>query len=345
MMRAAVGLIVAVLALAQPAAAQHSSQESAVAAVQSVMADVGRWSLAYQNAIGLASRPLTEIATFVAIMDRYSAGAIEAEDAAAEIGVWRAQALDSIQAARAAAEALPPPPSLAGLGPDGAALDTALHAARDNATPMIQEMERVVNALAELSLASLGDPSKASETRMRALLRAQVQLLRVDLNRVTITVASIAPTHPTHWVMQALQSYYRAMLAVPQYALQESDTAADRAALVGSMRREAQEMHRVLDRASARAELMREQMRMQLGGAGVEIVRTTIQMFDTFPPTVAAYRGLAQNIVRAAAAIEQGEDMLWVWGDQEEWDVPYLEEIDRLDRARAELLANNAGTL
>jgi monofunctional glycosyltransferase len=180
MMRAAVGLMVAVLLLAQPAAAQHSSQESAVAAVQSVMADVGRWSLAYQNAIALASRPLTEIATFVAIMDRYGEGAIDSADAAAEIGVWRAQALGSIQAARAAAEALPPPPSLAGLGPDGAALDTALHAARDNAVPMIQEMERVVNALAELSLASLGDPSKVSETRMRALLRAQVQLLRVD---------------------------------------------------------------------------------------------------------------------------------------------------------------------
>jgi len=345
MRRSIAAVLMAALSFAQPAAAQTSSERQAVAEVQILLADVGRWSQEYLAVINQAVQPLSDIQSFVDILDRFTDGDIRASQARSEIEAWRSQSLSVIALARVAAERLRPPPSLSILGPEGADMDRALQAARDNALPIVHEFESVVNACAELGLEAIRDTSKGFEARQRALLRAQMQLVRVDLGRIDLSVAAVAPTHPTHHVARATQHYYAALLAVPDYALQELDGGGDRDALVASLRQSAEHMRASLAEATSTSEQIRERLRAQLGGPAVEVARTGLRVFETYPASIRAYSGLADNIDRVATAIERGDDVLMVWGDQEEWDMPFLNEIDRLDRVRADLLANNAGAL
>jgi hypothetical protein len=338
-------VLIAFAVIAQPAAAQTSTERQQVQQVQAMLADLGRWNQEYMAALSAGSQPLTEIQNYLNILERFSAGELRQAQARREIEAWRTQSLALVQQSRVAAEALRPPPSLAILGPDGVTLERALHSARDSAPSLVAEFERIVNACADLGLEALSDASKGLEARQRTLLNAQRQLVRVDLNRVNITTASVSPTHPTHHLSVATEHYYAQMLVVAEHGLEAIEGRGDRAALVASMRGSARDMRASLDRSTALTEQMRAQLRSQLGGPAVEIARAGLLVFETYPATIQAYAQLAENVDRAATAIERGEDVLVVWGDQEEWDMPYLNEIARLDQVRAQLLADNAGTL
>jgi hypothetical protein len=336
-------LCAAILSLTQPASALP--QDPAVETAQSVVAEIGRWSLEQQNVLQLASQPLAEINVFVEILDRFSRRQLGAREAAAELEAWRARALQAVAQARAAAVALRAPPSLSVYGPQGAALESSLHAARDGLLPTIHEFERVVNACADLGLAAIRDPEKSYEAQRRALLQAQVQLVRVDSNRLRLTAAGVSPTHPTHAVFSAMQNYYVALLVVPEYALAAMDGGGDRAATIAAMRQSAQAMRADLARVTELCQQLRVQLPAQLGGQAPDMLRAVMQMLDSYADSVRAFNGLASNIDRAATALETGGDVLDVWGDQEEWDAPYLDEIDRLDRHRAQIAANMNGAL
>lgn len=328
---------------AQPAAALP--QDPTVAAMQADLQDIGRWSLEHQAAMRTAVQPLIEIESFVAILDRFESRELSANGAVRAVEAWRTQALQAIQRGRAAAEALRPPPSLSRYGPSGAALETALNAARDNTVPTIHELERVINACADVALAAIREPGKGFDARQRALLQAQMQLVRVDLNRLRLTGAAIASTHPTSALLTAMQHYYASLLVVPEYAISAMDGGGDRVALVTSLRQTARDMRATLARATALSQQMREQLPVQLSGQAPDLLRVGLQMVDTFPTTIRAFNGLADNVDRLAMSIENGEDVLDAWSASEDWDAPYLAEIDRLDRVRAQMLADMNGAL
>ena len=70
--------------------------------------------------------------------------------------------------------------------------------------------------------------------------------------------------------------------------------------------------------------------------------RIMLRLLETFPPSIAAYEGLAGGIDEAADALADGQSINDVWADQEENDRPFLAEISRLEEVRARLLATNA---
>ena len=344
MLRFVFSLFVAAAALAQPALAQRS--EPSAAQYQTLLADVGAWSLQQQRVMDLVIAPLADSARFVEILEAFSSGKAQAEETARALETWRAQGMTTFAQARAAAEALPAPPSLELMGAQGAPLTRIMNAARDGLLPSIHEAERVLNALVDLGLTSLSDPGKVYEVRQRAVLEAQIQMVRVDLARIELNAASLPDDHPNHALMVATEHYYASVLATPLYVLQAMEGGGDRAALIASMRRSAQSMRQELARADALTQRVVADLRARPNfGEGAGLVRAVLAAAETYPDSIRAYNGLADGIDVAAASLERGADALDVWADQEESDMPHLTEIARLEALRATLIANNRGTL
>jgi hypothetical protein len=320
----------------QPAAAQETSPAQA----QTVLAEVGAWTVEYQDVLMGIGQPLQGIDTFVQILDDFTNGQTEADDAAAQLEAWRGQGLETLAASRAAAAAVRAPPSLSPLGVQGEALERALRIGRDNLLPTIQEMERVLNAGTELGLAALLDPAKGYEARERAMYAASMQLVRVDRLRVDAHAAALPRNHPNHALVTATGHYYDTLIAVPTLALQELDGGGDRRALIASLRQSARSMRDELRRANTETEAMVARARMALVGEYSHIARTLLEAAETYPGSIRAYQGLADGVEQAANALEQGRDVVEVWADQETSDVPHLAEIERLERLRAEQMAN-----
>jgi hypothetical protein len=124
--------------------------------------------------------------------------------------------------------------------------------------------------------------------------------------------------------------------------LEERDGAKDRSPLIAALRQSASSMRAELVRARTLTEQLARQARDTQGGPGGEISRIMLRMLETFPPSIAAYEGLAEGIDEAADALADGQSINDVWGDQEESDRPFLAEISRLEEVRAQLLATNA---
>jgi hypothetical protein len=344
MKRLLIAFALAAATLGGPALAQP--REPSAADYQAVLADVGAWSLQEQAAMDRAIAPLLNANRFVEILENFTAGRARADEASSALEAWRTEGLAALAEARAAAEALPPPPSLALMGSQAASLSRVLNGARDSLLPTIHEIDRVLNTLTDLGLASLSDPGKLYQVRRRALLEAQIQLVRVDLARIELNAASLGNDHPNQALMVATQHYYATLLAVPTHALAEMDGGGNRTELVSSLRQSAARMRVELDRADALAQRTVTELRAMLQlGEGAELVRTVLAAAETYPSSVRAYHGLADGIDVAAASIERGADTLDVWADQEESDMAHLEEIARLERVRVTLIANSRGTL
>jgi hypothetical protein len=326
---------IAVSLVATPVSAQQ--QDSQV-----LLAEAAIWSRDFSAIMQQAAEPLVGIDTFVQqIMDRFEAGRIDAERAAAEVEAWRVDSLAKVARARAAAESLRAPPSSAHLGPDGVRLDTAFAASRDSAAPLVHEFERVIIALADFGVSAVRDPSKAQDARQRAVLNAAMQLLRVDLNRIDAAAASLSTEHPHQAVQVATQHYYNASIAMITYALAALDDGGDRTAVIATLRSESSAMRRELDRARILAARTIETLPAQLAGAPPEFVEAAMQAFRTYPDTIRAFSGLADGVDVAAASLQRGAHPLDVWADQEVSDRPYLDELERLDAVRQEIMANN----
>jgi hypothetical protein len=320
--------------IATPVSAQQQD-------VQVLLAEAAIWSRDFGAVMTQAAEPLAGIDAFVQIMDRFGAGEIDAQRAAADVEAWRADSLAKVAHARAAAEALRAPPTFAHLGPDGVRLDAAFRANRDSAVPLVHEFERVVNAVADLGVAAVRDPTKLLDVRHRALLNATIQLLRVDLGRIDAAAASVSEQHPHQAVSVATQHYYNGLIHMLTYALESLDGAGDRGGAIGTLRGEGVAMRRELDRASRLAASMQETLPAQLAGAPPELIEAALAAFRTYPDTIRAFSGLADGLDAAAASLQSGANPLDVWADQEARDRPYLDELDRLDAVRQELIANN----
>lgn len=331
-----------VFALAPAAAAQQNRE---VAEMQALLADIGVWTQEYHAVTGLAGEPMTNIADFVQVLDRFTEGKADAGKTRADLAAWRARSLAIIARARAAASALRPPPSLAALGPQGVTMETAFVASREGLPPLLDEFERIINALAELGVSAVDGGGDGYEARERAVYEASIALIRVDRGRIEISVASLPRDNPNRGLISATLHYYDTLIAIPVLAIEQLDGGGDRHAVAAAMVQSATRMRAELDRAAALTRTTLEQLRAQQAGEGVELVRTVIRAMETFPPSIEAYRGLAANIDRAAAALRSGVDVNDVMAEQEAGDVPHLEEIDRLERLRAGMLANNRGSL
>ena len=101
-------------------------------------------------------------------------------------------------------------------------------------------------------------------------------------------------------------------------------------------------MRSELMRARTLTEQLARQARDTQAGPGGEMSRIMLRLLETFPPSIAAYEGLAGGIDEAADALADGQSINDVWADQEENDRPFLAEISRLEEVRARLLATNA---
>lgn len=325
---------IAVSVIATPAGAQQQDP-------QILLAEAAIWSRDFGAILQQASEPLVGIDSFVQIMDRLGAGQIDAERATAEVEAWRADSLARVARARAAAESLRAPPSFAHLGPEGVRLDAAYEASRDSALPLVHEFERVIVALADFGASAIRDPTKTQDARHRAVLNAAMQLIRVDLSRIDAAAASLSTEHPHQAVQVATQHYYYASIAIVEYALATLDGGGDRASVVATLRNEASAMRRELDRATTLAARMTETLPAQLAGAPPEFVEAAMQAFRTYPDTIRAFGGLADGVDVAAASLQRGAHPLDVWADQEIADRPYLDELDRLDAVRQDIIANN----
>jgi hypothetical protein len=344
MKRVLAAILLGLFAFAAPAAAQ-STPAPTVASVQALLADAGRWTQEFQAIMTRMNEPLTNMQPYLNALDGFTAGEVSAEDAHAAIDAWRAQGLQTLAEARVSAGALRPPPSFSSLGPEGLALEGALIGARDNLLPTLLEIERVVNAAADMGVAALRDPTKGYDARQRAWYRASAQLVRVDRTRINLAYAGLPQGHPNRFLMAATLHYYDALTAVPDYALQELDGGGDRVALVRSLRENARAMRVELNRSSVATQQTLERARASQAGEAVVLLRVMIQTLETYPDSIRAYHGLAGGIDRLADSIESGGDISDAWGNQEESDLPHLTEIDRLERMRAAMIANNGGTL
>ena len=324
----------ALVMFAAPASAQQRDP-------QLLLAEAAIWSRDFTVIMQQAAEPVAGIDGFVQIMDRFSAGEINERRAVREIEAWRADSLEAIARARAAAEALRAPPSFAHLGPDGIQLDAAFRANWDSAVPLVQEFERVVVAVADLGVAAIRDPSKLLDSRYRVLLNASIQLLRVDLGRIDVAAASLSRDHPHQAVHVVTQHYYSALITTLSYTLDDLDNRGDRDAVIATLRRDGANMRQELERAEELVEVTRERLPAMLAGGPPELLEATMRAFGTYPDTLRAFKGLADNVDEVAASLQRGDDPLDVWAEQEERDRPYLDELDRLDALRQELIANN----
>lgn len=333
--------VLAALAFAFVAMAPVSAHAQTQAQLQAMLADIGVWMQEYQAVMAEANAPFIEIQTYYAALEGFGEGRVSARNARREIENWNERAMASMDRARAGAASLRQPPRLAAYGPEGLALQRILDATRDNLLPMVTEMERVVEASVSLGLGALDDRAKGLEARERAFYGATVQLTLVDRARIDLSAAMLSSDNPNSALLGATQHYYDSLVSMPRHALEVMDGGGDRAALIASLREDARSMRVELARGRRVYAESQAQARELLAGPSIDIGRLMIRMLDTFPPSFAAYEGLAAGIESSVVALESGGDVRDVWAVSEESDRRYLDEIDRLERERAAILAEN----
>lgn len=333
--------VLAALALAVMAMSPAPAHAQTPAEMQASLADIGTWMQEYQAVMAFANEPFMTMEPFYAALDGFADGSMSARRARRAIEQWNERAIASMDQARAGARALRAPPHLSGYGPDGAALEAVLVATRDNLGPTLDEMERVIETSVALGLGSLDDRAKGIEARERAFFNASIQLTMVDRGRIDISAAMIPSDNPNHALMVATQHYYDSVIIMPRYALEALDGGGDRQALIASLRQSARSLRAELARGRVLVEQIQIQAREMQAGPGVELGRLLLRMVATFPQSFAAYEGLAVGIDDAVVALENGADVRDVWAQQEMNDRPHLDEIDRIERVRAAMLAEN----
>lgn len=334
--------LLAIIAFAVVSLAPSQGRAQEPAQMEAAIAAMGGWTRDYQVVMARAVEPFTDMSGYTTALERFGDGAITQREARAAIETWRASALESVRQARATAQVLAPPPDFSIFGPDGARLSGVTRHAHEAISPTIDEIERVIEACAELGFAALNDRAKGYEARERALYNASLQLTRIDRARIDLTVASLSPDHPTQALAVATQHYYDTLDVFPRFLLAQLDGAGDRAALLASLRASAIGMQRALSDVSVRAAEMGARSReLQAGSeSAIRLGRVMVRLLETYPPTVSAYQGLMAGIEGAARDIEAGADVSAVWTGLEASDRPHLNEIDRLDRLRANMLSD-----
>lgn len=333
--------VLAALALAVLAMSPAPARAQTPAEVQASLADIGTWMQDYQAVMAYANEPFLTMESFYAALDGFADGSMSARRARRAIEQWNERAIASMDRARASANALREPPHLSLYGPDGAALEAVLVATRNGLGPTLDEMERVIETSVSLGLGSLDDRAKGIEARERAFYNASIQLTQVDRARIDISAAMIPADNPNQALMVATQHYYDSVIIMPRFALETLDGGGDRRALIESLRRSARALRSELARGRILVEQIQMQAREMQAGPGVELGRLMLRMVGTFPESFAAYEGLAVGIDDAVRALELGADVRDVWAQQEASDRPHLDEIDRLERVRAAMLAEN----
>lgn len=323
------------------AMAPASARAQSTAELQSMLADIGQWMQEYQAVMADANAPFLEIETYYTALDGFADGSLSARRARREIEGWNERAIASMDRARAGAAVLRQPPRLAGHGPEGLALQRILDATRDNLLPTVTEMERVVETVVSLGLGALDDRAKGFEARERAFYSASIQLTLVDRSRIDLSAAMLSRDNPNSALLGATQHYYDFLVAMPRHALEAMDGGGNRAALIASLREYARSMRQELARGRRVYEQTQARARELMGGPTVEIGRLMNRMLDTFPPSFAAYEGLASDIDVAVVSLENGREVRDVWAESEINDRPFLDEIDRLEHVRAAILAEN----
>lgn len=333
--------VLAAIAFAFVAMSPVAARAQTAAEMQSMLADIGVWMQEYQAVMADANAPFLEIDTYYSALDGFADGSMSARRAQRQIEGWNESAIAAMDRARAGAAALRQPPRLAAYGPEGVALQRILDATRDNLLPTVTEMERVVEASVSLGLGALDDRAKGLEARERAFYGATIQLTRVDRTRIDLSAAMLASDNPNSALLAATQHYYDSLVSIPSHALEVMDGGGNREALIASLREDARSMREELARGRRVYEQSRARARELMGGPAVEIGRLLLRMLDTFPASFAAYDGLASGIETSVVSLENGGDVREVWANSEGNDRPYLDQIDRLERERAAILAEN----
>ena len=341
MMRFLSALVMGVALALQPASAQ--TQEPSVAAVQSVLQDMAHWMLEYGEVLEQGGQLMDNLDEFVLILEQFDAGDLTERAALTRLERWRRENRTELEAVRAAERRLRRPPSIALFGAESAPLEFAMNTARDNLLPVIDEIGSVLETSASMGVEALRNGTgKTLEVRQRAFYQSSIQLVRIDLRRVEIQGAALEPNHPNRPLMLATQSFYAALMAMPTYEIAVLDEAnPSRSDLARSLRQYAREIRTRSAESGESALQMREMMRWGQTNELAPMMQMIIRMMDTFPDTVRAYNGLADGVDAAAVCVEGSRDTLDCWGIMDERTRGALEEIGRLERIRAEIVAAN----
>lgn len=341
MMRFFSVLLMSLALAAQPATAQQ--REPTVASVQATLADMAAWMLEYSAVLDQGAELMNNLDEYVSILERFEARDISERTALAQLEQWRVNNGTELEAVRALERALRRPPSIAEFGPDAAPLEFALHTARDNLLPVLDEIGAVLEASASMGVEAIrGGRGKSLELRQRAFYQSSLQLVRIDLRRVEIQGAALDQNHPNRPLMIATQRFYAALSAFPLHELAALDGARpDRGALATGLRAAARDMRVQTAQTLVLAAAMRDQMRIQQAPEMASLARMIARMMETFPASVAAYNGLADGVDAAAACVERSDATLTCWALLDEQTRAPLEEIGRQERIRAELVAAN----
>lgn len=329
------------LAASPPAAAQQ--QEPSVASVRATLSDMAAWMLEYSTVLDRGGELMENLDEFVAILEQFDAGEINERTALARLDRWRVNNRTELEAVRALERGLRRPPSIADFGPSAAPLEFALHTARENLPPVLEEIGAVLEASASMGIEALrGGPGKSLEVRQRAFYQSSLQLVRIDLRRVEVQGAALDQDHPNRPLMFATQRFYAALMAMPTHELARLDGAnPDRAALAVALREAARDIRSNTAQTSALASRMRETMRWSQSEELEPLTQMIVRLMETFPDSVIAYNGLATGVDAAAACVERGDDTLDCWSVMDEQTRAPLEEIGRLERVRAEVIARS----
>jgi len=333
--------LIAALALALAAfaaAPQAASQEPSVAAQQALLSDFGAWTLEYNAILNDAVATVDAIDEFVAVMDGFSAGEINRRAALARIDERQQASRERVSAARQAAAQLRRPPAFSALGAGGEALALATAAARDGLDPLLVQLGRMIDASAELGRSAIRDPSKNLEARERAAYESAVQLVRIDLVRLNLTLAALPPDNPNAPLVHAMRRYSEAVIIIPAAQLDALEgRPTERAAMATALREAARDIRANAARCEQLAAQVREQARWGGPREYEPLARIMVQMLDTYPPTIVAYRGLADAVDAAADSLSAGDDPLDAWDQLDRLSRPHFDEISRLENARARL--------
>lgn len=334
-------MALAACAIWAPLASAQQQGEPSVQALEATLADVGQWTLEYSAVLGDAGAVMEEMDAYIAILDRFSAGETGAGAALAQLSAWRSNAIGRIDAVKANANNLREPPSLAFLGPSAVGLDRALATARRDIAPLLDEIASMLDEVAAMGAEAIRDPEKGLEARQRAVYGSAIQMVRIDLRRIDANLAALTGDHPNHPIMRATQLYYAALMLVPQHEIDVMNGIAPAPTRVASaLRLAGQDMRTQTAQSATLAQRLIDGLRARpLPPGGENIVSMIRDMMATFPDTVRAYNGVADSLDRAAAHIEAGGEVAGASEVHDTAVLPYLQEIERLERVRANLAA------
>lgn len=342
MFRHALAALVLTFAAAPPAAAQ----EITPAQGQALLADYGGWVQDYNTALTRATAVLLNIESFVQIMQSVGDGTLRERQGLRRIEDWRTQARREVAAARALAQQLRPPPSMAVLGERGASIDAMTSVAHETLLPTIDQIGQLAENMADLGVAAIRNPEEAFESRARVLYNSTLQMVRIDRQRIDVARAAMPPDHPNARLMAASALYYDVVSAFATHELARLDgDVGDRVALAAALRRSASNMVTELNHAEIETRNMRESLRFGQTPEMEPLITILVRMLETFPASIREYRAIATQVDRAARRVEAGEDTLEVWGDFDEAVAPNFVAIERHDVERARLTTAVQGSL